>query len=178
MTPRRPIIPPAPLQPQIGAHRMSAAGVTTAAPIIRADARQAARWKRAAEAEGFEGIGQWAAFALDAYVELRGKVGRSVPLAWRSGQFSARLAGGELATVTGFISPPFGAFAGSEEGPASYGERHRYTLAYLPDGRILATLGTYKECRALAADLARTWVRWGGKEPPSPLEAILPIHQL
>lgn len=60
---------------------MSAAGMTTAAPIIRADARQAARWKRAAEAEGFPSVGQWAALALDVYLELRGKAGRSVTLA-------------------------------------------------------------------------------------------------
>lgn len=142
---------------------MSAAGMM-AAPTVRADPRQWARWKRAAEAEGFQGVGQWAALALDAYLELRGKAGTSVPLAWRNGSFSARMVGGELVTVAGFISPPFGAFPGSEEGPASEGERHRYTLAYIADGRILATLGTFKECKALAAELARAWAR-GGKEP-------------
>jgi hypothetical protein len=145
---------------------MSAAGMKTAAFTVRADGRQWARWKRAAEGEGFQGVGQWAALALDAYLEMRrGKAGTAVPLAWRNGHFSA-LVGGELVTVAGFLSPPFGAFAGTEEGPASYQERHRYTLAYLPDGRILATLGTYKACKALASELARSSVRWGGKEPP------------
>lgn len=102
------------------------------------------------------------------------KAGVPVPLAWRSGHFSARLVTGELFVVTGYLSPPFGAFAGTEEGPAEYDGKHRYTLAYVPDGRILATLRTFKECKALAAELARTWVRWGGKEAPGrPPEAVL-----
>lgn len=141
-------------------------GMKTAAFTVRADVRQSARWKRAAEAEGFPSVGAWAALALDAYLEMRLKAGLPVPLAWRHGHFSARLAGGELVTVVGQLSPPFGAFPGTEEGPAEYDGRHRYTLAYLPDGRILATLRTCKECKALAAELARAWIRWGGKEPP------------
>ena len=39
-------------------------------------------------------------------------------------------------------------------------------LVYLPDGRLLATLRSLKECKALASELARAWIRWGGKEPP------------
>jgi hypothetical protein len=137
---------------------MNRPGMKTAAFTVRADVRQSTRWKRAAEAEGFPSVGAWAALALDAYLELRLKAGMPVPLAWRSGLFSARLVTGELCVVTGYLSPPFGAFAGTEEGPAEYDGKHRYTLAYVPDGRILATLRTFKECKALAAELARTWV--------------------
>jgi hypothetical protein len=49
-----------------------------------------------------------------------------------------------------------------------------YSLFYLPDGRILATLRAAAQCRALAADLARAWIRWGGKEPPGkPAEDVI-----
>jgi hypothetical protein len=153
---------------------MSAAGMKTAAFTVRADIRQSARWKRAAEAEGFPSVGAWAALALDAYLELRLKAGVPVPLAWRRGSFGALMVGGWVVTVKGHVSPPFGAFPGTEEGPAEYAGKHRHTLVYLPDGRLLATLRSFKECKALAAELARAWIRWGGKEPPGkPAEDVI-----
>lgn len=142
------------------------ATLKTAAFTVRADVRQSARWKRAAEAEGFPSVGAWAALALDAYLEMRLKAGMPVPLAWRRGSFGAMLIGGWVVTVKGHVSPPFGAFAGTENGQAEYAGMHRQTLVYMPDGRILATLRSFKECKALASELARAWVRWGGKEPP------------
>ena len=48
----------------------------------------------------------------------------------------------------------------------------RALLAFLPDSRILATLHSFRQCKALASELARLWVRWGGSEPaedPAPL---------
>ena len=81
----------------------------------------------------------------------------------RGARFNLRLPHGErihqTARRSGDTRPP---------GLAEHRRRPyaQHTLAYLPDGRILATLGTYRECRALAAELARAWVRWGGKEPP------------
>ncbi len=76
-------------------------------------------------------------------------------------RFSACLEGGELVTVKGWLSPPFGAFPGTSKGPESYAGQHRHTLVFLPDGRLLATLSTSRECKALAAELARAWFREG-----------------
>ncbi|MFL6260634.1 MAG: hypothetical protein ACJ76Y_13045 [Thermoanaerobaculia bacterium] len=42
----------------------------------------------------------------------------------------------------------------------------------MPQARVLATLRTFAHCKALASELARLWVRWGGSEPtedPAPL---------
>ena len=47
-----------------------------------------------------------------------------------------------------------------------------FTLVFIPQGRIIATLRSASQCRTLAAELARVWVRWGGEEPaedPAPL---------
>lgn len=136
---------------------MSRAGEEATAFTVRADARQSARWKRKAEAEGYQRVEQWAAFALDAYLELGAKAGTAMALAWRSGSFSVRREDGEVATVAGFLSPPFGAFAGTEDSSGTPSAKPFFALAYLPEGRILATLRTYKECKALAAELARAW---------------------
>lgn len=113
---------------------MNRPGMKSAAFTVRADVRQSARWKRAAEAEGFPSVEAWAALTLDAYLELRMKAEMPVPLAWRSGRFAARLEGGELVTVKGHLSPPFGAFEGSAAQPGGV-RRPAPLLPHLPSGR-------------------------------------------
>jgi len=155
--------------------QVSRPGLKVATFTVKADAVQSSRWKQAAEAEGFSSVGAWLARAADAYLKARATAGNPIPLAWRLGRFSARLEGGELVMVKGQLSPPFGAFAGTPAGPASYAGAHRYTLVYLPDGRLVATMRTSRECKALASELARVLVRWDGKgEPPGkPAEEIV-----
>jgi hypothetical protein len=140
---------------------------------VRADVRQSARWKQAAEGEAFPSVGAWLAGAADAYLKVRARAGLPIPLAWRRGGFRVEL-GGELVQVTGHVSPPFGTFAGTTAGPASYAGMHRFCLVYVPAGRILATVHSYREGKALAAELARLWYRGGGSEPSGNPSPILP----
>jgi len=142
----------------------------TASFTVRATEKQSLRWKRAADAEGHRAVGTWLAEAADRHLDALQRAGKPLPLAWRFGRFRVALDGGER-EVSGFISPPFGAFRGSEEGPGPRG-CWRYSLVYLPQGRPLATFRTYAHCKILASELARLWVRWGGREPaedPAPL---------
>lgn len=142
----------------------------TASFTVRATERQSLRWKRAADAESHRSVGTWLAEAADRHLDDLQRAGKPLPLAWRRGRFRAALDGGER-EVSGFISPPFGAFRGSQEGPGFRG-CWRYSLVYLPQGRVLATFRTYAHCKTLASELARLWVRWGGQEPaedPAPL---------
>jgi hypothetical protein len=146
--------------------------VKTASFTVHADARQSARWKQAAEGEGFPSVGAWLAGAADAYLKIRARAGLPIPLAWRKGVFRVELDGGELVTVRGQLSPPFGSFAGTPEGPALYDGRKRFTLVYVPSRRILATLRSFAHCKALAGELARLWYRGDGAEPsgnPAPV---------
>jgi hypothetical protein len=139
---------------------------------VHATAQQSARWKQAAEHEGHRSAGSWLAVAADRYLDGLRRAGRPVPLAWHRGNFRVTLRGGETITVKGQLSPPFGLFPGTPEGPASYQGRRRFTLVFVPQDRILATLRTAAHCRALASELSRVWVRWGGSEPiedPAPL---------
>ena len=132
---------------------------------VRADVHQSARWKQASAGEGFPSVGAWAASALDAYLEHRTRAGRPIPLAWRRGRFPVVLEDGQEVTMPGFLSPPFGAYRGTHDGPASYLGRHRHTLVHLPERRIIATLRTYRQCQALAAELAPALLR---RELPEP----------
>ena len=132
---------------------------------VHATAVQSARWKQAAEAEGLHSAGAWLAAAADAYLKVRARAGVPVPLAWRKGVFRVVLEGGETVTVRGRLSPPFGAFAGTSEGPALYSGRKRFTLVYVPSRRVLATLRSFAHCKALASELARLWYRGDGAEP-------------
>jgi hypothetical protein len=138
---------------------------------VHATALQSARWKQAAEAEGYASIGGWAAMALDAYLENRKQAGKPLPLFWSKGRFRVRLEDGAEPELAGWIARPFGIYRGNPAGPLSMG-CHTYTLAYLPAGRLLATFRYARHCKSLASELARLWVRWGGKEPaedPAPL---------
>lgn len=130
----------------------------TAAFTVRASPQQSARWKQAAQAEGHPSVGSWLAGAADAYLKVRAKAGLPVPLAWRLGRYV--LDGRE---VQGKVSHPFGVF------PLPGCNRQLRQLVYLPTGRVLATLRSSRNCKALASELARTWMQWdgqGGREPP------------
>ena len=141
---------------------------------VHADVLQSARWKQATQAEGFQSVGAWLAGAADAYLKVRARAGVPIPLAWRRGTFNVELATGERITARGKVSLPFGIY----EGTGSHiSERriHRFTLVYMPAGRPLATLESSRNCKALAAELARTWVRWDGQggEPGERLESVV-----
>lgn len=126
---------------------------------------QSRRWKIAAEAEGHSSAGSWLASAADRYLELRKRAGRPLPLCWRLGTFRVLLEGGET-TVRGHVSEPFYAFRGSFKGPAPTGDH--FSLVHA--GRIAATLRTYAQARALAAELAPVLIR--GDPPPGPAGII------
>ena len=69
---------------------------------------------------------------------------------------------------------PFAAFRGTatERGVQAC---HRFTLVYIPARRILATVRTYAQCKALAAE-ARLWVRGDGSEPSGNPAPVIPSH--
>jgi hypothetical protein len=140
---------------------------------VHADARQSARWKQAAEGEGYASAGAWLAAAADAYLKARARAGMPIPLRWRKGRFRVELQAG-AAEVSGFLSMPFGAFRGTVQGRGV--ACHQYTLVYVPAGRILATVRTYAQCKALAAELARLWVRGDGSEPSGNPVPVIPTH--
>jgi len=131
---------------------------------VRASSEQATRWNRAAEAEGHRSAGTWLAYAADAYLKVRAKAGLPLPLAWRRfGRFEVYLDSGK-ATVRGPISPPFAAFRGDSEGPDRRSNRH--SLVYLPEARIVATVRSSRQAKALAAELLPVLIR--GDPLPSP----------
>jgi hypothetical protein len=139
---------------------------------VRASERQSARWKQAAEAHGHASVGTWLAEAADRHLDALQRAGRPLPLAWGKGRFRVRLEDGTELEVRGWIARPFGLFHGTPEGPLGHGSTHYYTLVYLPSLRLLATFRSAAHCKALASELARVWVRWGGQEPaedPAPL---------
>jgi hypothetical protein len=150
--------------------------VKVAAFTVRGDAQQSVRWNRAAQGEGFKSTGAWLAAAADGYLAARARAGMLIPLAWEWGSFRVRLEGGELVEVSGHLSPPFGSYCGTGKGPSSYSGRKRHVLVYLPNGRILATVRTYQQCKALAAELARLWVRGDGSEPSGNPGPVIPSH--
>ena len=127
---------------------------------------QSVRWKRAAEGEGFRSVGAWAARALDAYLAHRARAGRPVPLAWSYGRFFVELLDGRLVEVDGKVSPPFAHFIGSVHGPDRNKNR---TLVHLPTGKVIATLKSAAQARALAAEMATALLR---DELPDPAKII------
>lgn len=143
---------------------------------VRANAAQSARWKQAAESEGFHSAGAWLAGAADAYLRARVKAGIPLPLVWRRGRFYARLEDGAEPELRGWISRPFGIFRGDEAGPGYHG-CHSYTLAYLPARRIVGTFRYARHCRALAAELAGIWARSGGEESDIRAGPIIERHR-
>jgi len=140
--------------------------VKVATFTVHATAEQSIRWKRAAEAEGHRSAGTWLAAAADAYLRVRAKAGHPLPLAWRHGvRFRVRLMEGQEIEVHGVASPPFGVFQGTSHGP----DRNKLrTLVHLPTCRVIATLKSSRQCRALAAELAPVLLR-GELPDPGPV---------
>jgi hypothetical protein len=133
---------------------------------VKATAAQSARWKQAAEAEGYASAGAWLADAADAYLKARARAGRPIPLAWRKGPVPVILDGEREVILRGYLSPPFGTFRGDAKGPKP--GHHFHSLVLLADRRIVATLRTYAQVRALAAELAPVLLR-GELPDPRPL---------
>lgn len=133
---------------------------------VHATAEQSIRWKRAAEAEGHRSAGTWLAAAADAYLRVRAKAGHPLPLAWQHGfRFRVCLMDGREIEVRGVTSPPFGVFQGTSHGP----DRNKLrTLVHLPTCRVIATLKSSRQCRALAAELAPVLLR-GELPDPGPV---------
>jgi hypothetical protein len=129
--------------------------VKVASFTVRATMAQSVRWKQAADGEGFASVGSWAGRALDAYMEARTRAGRPIPLAWHKGAVRVVLDGAEV-TLKGWVSPPFSIFCGTVNGPGVRGSK-RQTLVHA--GRIVATLRSHRQCRALAAELAPIFAR-------------------
>ena len=124
---------------------------------VHGTAEQSIRWKRAAEAEGHRSAGTWLAAAADAYLRVRAKAGHPLPLAWRRGvNFRVCLMDGREIEVRGVTSPPFGVFQGTSHGPDTNKLR---TLVHLPTRKVVATLRSSRQCRALASELAPVMIR-------------------
>jgi hypothetical protein len=144
----------------------------TASYTVRATTAQSAAWNRAAQAHGHASTGSWIAEAVDRYLDAMKRAGRPLPLAWnRFGRIKVRLMDGREVEVSGRTSPPFAVYRGNALGPGQRGPGPR-TLVFLPEARIIATLRTERACKALASELSRVWVRWGGQIPaedPAPL---------
>jgi hypothetical protein len=149
--------------------------VKVASYTVHADAQQSVRWNRAAEGEGFTSTGAWLAAAADSYLKARARAGMPIPLAWRRGRFRVALEGRE-AMVSGQMSLPFGTYHGTPSGPIPHGSTKYHSLVYLPTGRIMATFHSARQCKALASELARLWVRGDGSEPSGNPAPIIPIH--
>lgn len=145
---------------------------------VHATAKQSITWNRAASAEGYGSTGTWLAQAADAYIKGQQLAGKPFPLAWkRATRLTFKLEDGTEMTLPGWFARPFGIFRGSAHGPVQPGGK-TYSLVYLPTGRIVATFRFARYCRALAADLARLWVRWDGVgEPVEDPAAVLERHR-
>jgi hypothetical protein len=150
--------------------------VKTASFTVRADVHQSARWKQAADSEGFLSCGAWLARAADAYLKIRAKAGIPLPLAWERGRVRVDLEDATGAVLRGWTAQPFGIFRGSPSGPKGAGCR-AYTLVYLPGRRIVATFKYARQCRALAAELAGIWARSGGEAEDIRAGPLIDRHQ-
>ena len=129
----------------------------TASFTVRGTQEQSNRWKRAAEAEGFPSAGAWLARAADAYLKVRAKAGLPLPLAWRHRmRFTVCLMDGREMEVRGVVSPPFAIYQGTSYGPDTNKLR---TLVHIPTRKVIATLRSSRQCKALAAELAPIWIR-------------------
>jgi hypothetical protein len=141
--------------------------VKVATFTVRGSQAQSERWKRAADAEGFPSAGAWLAEAADAYLKVRARAGRPLPLAWHLGRFSVALMDGSEFNTRGKISPPFGIYQGTSHGP----DRNKLrTLVHIPTRRVIATLRSFRQCRALAAELAPVLLRGELPDPAAIIE--------
>jgi hypothetical protein len=131
--------------------------VKTAAFTVRANEAQSARWKQCAIADGHASVGAWLETVADAYIRTRARAGLPMPLAWHLGSFRVALADGRAVTVRGRLSPPFGYYDGTEESPD--GRHKSWTLVHLPTRRVVATLRSARQAKALASELAPVLLR-------------------
>jgi hypothetical protein len=131
----------------------------TVAFTVRGTMAQGIRWKQAAEADGHRSVGTWLAEAADSYLKARARAGRPIPLAWRRhARFRVDLPDGSSPELIGWMAPPFGIFRGDAAG-LGYCGCNLYSLVYLPDRRLVATLRRAQQCRALASELAIVLLR-------------------
>ena len=63
---------------------------------------------------------------------------------------------GHEVTVSGLLSPPFGYFRGTAEGPVA---GHRFSLVHLPFSKLIATLRSAGQARSLGSELAPIFAR-------------------
>jgi hypothetical protein len=131
--------------------------VKVAAFTVRADERQSARWKQCAIADGHGSVGAWLETVADAYIRTRARQGLPMPLGWHHGHFRVLLVDGQEVEVLGMLSPPWGEYVGTQEGPDSR-NRH-WTLVHIPSRRIVATLRHARAVKALAAELTPALLR-------------------
>jgi len=130
--------------------------VKVASFTVRASLAQSEAWKRAASADGHASVGTWLAEAADVYLKARARAGRPLPLAWRLGRFRVILSDGQDIEVRGMVSPPFGTFQGCAHGPDTNKLR---TLVHLPSRKVIATLRSARQCKALASEIAPVLIR-------------------
>ena len=137
----------------------------TASFTVRADMQQSIRWKRAADAAGYTSAGAWLADAADAFLRHQARAGLPIPLAWRKGRFRVILMDGAEVEVRGMLSPPFGYYLGTSEGPGYVGCK-RNTLTHLPSKTPLVSLRRNLDCREIARQLsALPGMNWSDSEP-------------
>ncbi len=60
--------------------------------------------------------------------------------------------------MRGSVSPPFGAFRGTDNGRLPKGGKF-FSLVHLKSRRIIATVRTYGQCQTLASELAPLLLR-------------------
>ncbi len=132
---------------------------------VQGSTEQSARWKRAAEAEGYRSVGAWLGAAADAYLKARARAGLPLPLMWSRGRAQVSMQDGHTPYLSAWISQPFAIFRGDGAGAGDPGCK-TYSLAYMPEKRIIATFRYARHCRELAAELASAVAR--GAAPLKP----------
>lgn len=124
---------------------------------VAATAAQSARWKQSAHAEGHASVGTWLAEAADRHLEAVRRAGKPVPLGWRRGRFDVTLSTGQRLNVKGSVSQPFAFYRGTDDRYDRYNDL--FTLVYLSADRIIASLRSAAQARALASELAAALLR-------------------
>jgi hypothetical protein len=136
---------------------MGRPAVKVATFTVAATAAQSARWKQSAHAEGHASVGTWLAEAADRHLEAVRRAGKPVPLGWRRGRFDVTLSTGQRVNVKGSVSQPFAFYRGPDDRYDRYNDL--FTLIFLPADRIVASLRSAAQARALASELAAALLR-------------------
>jgi hypothetical protein len=150
---------------------------TAASFTVRASEHQSARWKQAADSEGFATVGGWLAETADTYLRELVRAGRAAPLTWFRDRFPVRITDTTVrpevtreVKVDGMVSGPFGIFRGNGRGIGEPG-CSCFSLVHCPTRRVIDSLPLKKSCMALAAELAALRVDWGETDPEKLLGA-------